>query len=149
MKFALSLGCGAFLVIFSRGLIQALAVMAMAPLLLQPMNSLLGSSSTDRRLLFLRAVLGYTGIGFNFAALERIPLGDAAAINFMSPAFSILLAWAWLGERIGVLEGSAAASSCLGIVLVARPPSLFGDSISRPDPMGVILALCAAVGAGT
>ena len=148
LKVALARGIGAFQVVAIRGSIQALTVMVMLVPLAKPQHSLLARTWPERRLLLLRALLGYTGIGFGFAALERLPLGDAAAIGFVSPVFSITFAWIFLGERIGLIEALAAAGSCVGIVLVAQPAALFGDAAVPPDAFGVLLALCGALGAG-
>ena len=69
-----------------------------------PVRHWLGVSWLQRKWLVMRALVGFSGIGFGFAALQRIPLGDAAALSFISPSVSVLVAWLTLGEAAGRAE---------------------------------------------
>jgi drug/metabolite transporter (DMT)-like permease len=72
-------------------------------------------------------------------ALQRMPVAETTAINFLSPMLVVLLARPVLGERIGALGWMAAVTGFVGVLLIARP----GNGL---DAEGVTFALC-AVGA--
>ena len=74
-----------------------------------------------------------------FAALTMIPLAQVVAIEFTMPIWIILLAAAFLGERITVPKVLAVALGLLGVGLIVRP------STSGLSP-GQLVALAAAVG---
>ena len=54
-------------------------------------------------------------------ALQRIPVAEATAINFLAPMLVVLAARPLLGERIGVVGWVAAIAGFGGVLLVARP----------------------------
>ena len=141
-------GIGAFEVCTVRGLIQMLgSLLVMARV--RP-RGIFGTSRRMLGLLFARAIIGFGGIGFAFASMELLPLGDASALMFISPIVSTLVAWRCLGETIGRVEVAAMAGAIVGVVLVARPPALgFDRSVhGESDPLGVVLALSSAACAG-
>ena len=109
-----------------------------------------GTDSAQRGWLLLRAVVGYGGIGFGFACFERLPLGDGSALQFVSPVVSVLVAWRFLGERLQRSQVLGIFGTAVGVVLVARPPSLGFDAAThgRADALGVALALLGALSAG-
>ena len=74
-----------------------------------------------------------------FAALAMIPLAQVVAIEFTMPIWIILLAAAFLGERITPPKVWAVALGLLGVGLIVRP------STSGLSP-GQVVALAAAVG---
>lgn len=152
LKLIVARGFGAFEVVLARGAVQAAGVLFVMAVLERrgqlPRRKWLGGSTEEVRLLTVRALVGYLGIGFSFAALERLALGDASAIGQTGPLVSIAAAWALLGETIGVTEAVAFVGSSTGVLLVSRPPALFGNGGRPPDPIGVALALCGAVSAG-
>ena len=94
-------------------------------------------------------MLGFFGIGLSFAALERLPLGDAAALGFINPILAIFIAFLTLGEQVGRLELLAVAGSSIGIVFVTRPPAIFGSAVVPPDGLGIVLQLCATFAAAS
>lgn len=73
-------------------------------------------------------------------ALQRMPVAETTAINFLAPLLVVLLAHPLLGERIGALGWFAALLGFAGILLIARPGSAL-------DAYGIAYALCGA-GAG-
>jgi drug/metabolite transporter (DMT)-like permease len=73
-------------------------------------------------------------------ALQRMPVAETTAINFLSPMLVVLLARPVLGERIGALGWVASVTGFAGVLLIAHP----GSGL---DAYGIIFALC-AVGAG-
>ena len=58
----------------------------------------------------------------------RLPLGDSTTILFSSPVLVITLSVFLLDERCGVFRFVAASSLVLGVVLIAKPPLIFGHN---------------------
>jgi drug/metabolite transporter (DMT)-like permease len=151
LKVSLAQGVGALEFVAVRGTIQLLGVLVclltLRPL---PVKHWLGVSATQRRWLLLRGFVGFLGIALSMAALERLPMGDASALNFISPIVSTLVAALTMGpnERIDCTDAALVSSSSTGILLIARPSFLFGHSTQPLDALGVVLALSAAVTAG-
>ena len=50
------------------------------------------------------------------------------SLFFLNPALVCMLAWALLGETVGALGICGVACSLFGVVLVSRPPFLFGGT---------------------
>ncbi|MBR0652451.1 DMT family transporter [Roseomonas terrae] len=59
-------------------------------------------------------------------ALVHIPLADATAVGFASPLFTIALAAIVLKEKVGWRRWLGVAIGLLGVVVLLRPPFLFG-----------------------
>jgi drug/metabolite transporter (DMT)-like permease len=74
-----------------------------------------------------------------FAALTMIPLAQVVAIEFTMPIWTVLLAFAFLGERINVWKMLAVALGLVGVGLIVRPG---GSGLN----VGQVIALAAAVG---
>jgi drug/metabolite transporter (DMT)-like permease len=84
------------------------------------------------------ACLAFVSLLMGFA-LQRIPVAEATAINFLGPMIVVLLAGRLLGERIGLVGWSAAIAGFLGVLLIVRP----GSGL---DPLGVVFVLLAVSG---
>jgi len=84
---------------------------------------------------------GATGITLMFAAVAFIPVSDATAISFLNPVFAMVLAIAFLGERVGPIRWAAAAAALVGALILLRP----GASTFQP---AALLALGAAIAMG-
>ncbi|HUH13827.1 MAG TPA: EamA family transporter [Longimicrobiales bacterium] len=65
-----------------------------------------------------------------FAALERVPVGVAAALLYTAPVFAVLLARALFGEALTAWKLGALAAAVAGVVLVS------GALGSAPSPDG-------------
>jgi drug/metabolite transporter (DMT)-like permease len=104
-----------------------------------------GMLGTRRVLLALRGLVGFVALFAEFYAIVHLPLADATVILFTHPAVVALLAWAVLGERIGVRGLVAVAVSLSGVAVVCRPAFLFGGGPSALDPLAVSVALGAVV----
>lgn len=98
-----------------------------------------------RRLLLLRAVLGYIALSCFFFALTRLPLADATVIQYTNPVFTAILAAVFLSESIRRRDGFLTLVSLAGVVLMTRPGFLFGGLEERLDPVAVAIALAGAV----
>ena len=69
----------------------------------------------------LCALFTYTGLLAWFHAVPRMPLGDATALNFTLPIFTILAAMVWLRESVGVRRWAATAIGFAGVLVILRP----------------------------
>lgn len=99
-------------------------------------------------LLAVRGTLGFSALFCTFTALARLPLADHAVITMTQPVWTAALAALFLRERAGARVWGASGLALAGVVLVARPSFLFGDGGAALDPVGVLLALAAAVFSG-
>jgi len=74
----------------------------------------------------LQVLRGVTLVGsaaFFIAGLGRLPLAEAAAISFISPAFITALSIPFLGEVVGIRRWAAVLMGLLGVLIVIRPGS--------------------------
>ncbi|KAF8546389.1 hypothetical protein OG21DRAFT_1427151, partial [Imleria badia] len=90
-------------------------------------NPFLGPKGV-RRLLFARAVSGFFGIFGIYYAPNYLSLADATVITFLGPFAIALTGHLLLGETYTKKEAIAGACGLIGVVLIARPPFLFGDT---------------------
>lgn len=88
-------------------------------------------------LVILRALILTLSSIFMGLALQRMPLAETVAINFLAPTLVALLAGYTLSERIDALNWAAIITGFIGVLLIARP----GGGL---DALGVMFALCAA-----
>jgi drug/metabolite transporter (DMT)-like permease len=56
-------------------------------------------------------------------ALQRMPLAETTAINFLAPMLVVLAAGPVLGEKVGRVGWAAALFGFLGVMLIVRPGS--------------------------
>src|SRR5690242_13765871 len=92
----------------------------------------------ERKRLFLRGVLGFSGLGFYYLSLARLRLAEATTLQNTVPVVTALLAWWMLGERVGWAGAFALVCGLGGVALVARPAG-------TGDAAGIACALAAAV----
>lgn len=98
-----------------------------------------------RGLLVLRGFAGFFGVWGMYSALQYLDLTDATVITFLSPITTAIGGAIFLGERLVVMEYLAAVASLVGVVLIARPPFLFGpEHPSSAGSTSAIVALAAA-----
>ncbi|GGY84638.1 hypothetical protein GCM10011613_32030 [Cellvibrio zantedeschiae] len=72
-------------------------------------------------------------------ALQRMPLAETTAINFLAPMLVVLLASPLLGETIGPMGWVAAVGGFLGVLLIVRP----GSGLDTAGILFSLLAVCA------
>ena len=78
------------------------------------------------------AVLFITGLG-------RLPVAEATAISFISPAFITALSIPFLGEKVGLRRWLAVAAGLAGVLVVIRPdPAALDSGAAFP----LLSALC-------
>lgn len=88
----------------------------------------------------LRNIVHYAAQYGWLAALTMIPLAQVVAIEFTMPIWTVLLAAAFLGERISAAKTIAVALGLVGVTLIVRPGGAGGV-----EP-GQFVALAAALG---
>ncbi|KAF8225183.1 hypothetical protein L208DRAFT_1368476 [Tricholoma matsutake] len=90
-----------------------------------------------RMLLALRGVSGFVGVLGLYFSLNYLSLSDASVLTFLVPLGTGFSASRFLGERFTKMEVFA-IFSLLGVVLIAHPPFLFGDSETASGPLLLI-----------
>jgi drug/metabolite transporter (DMT)-like permease len=99
-----------------------------------------------------RGMLSVGGMYSNFAALTRLPLADATAIQFASPLITVGLAALILKERVRIYRWSAVFVGFIGVLIMLLPhldPAHY-TSMASAAAVGAMLAVLAAfINAGT
>ncbi|EAU83503.2 integral membrane protein DUF6 [Coprinopsis cinerea okayama7 len=90
-------------------------------------NPVLGPPGV-RWLLFCRGIGGSIGLYGIYYSLQYLSLSDATVLTFLSPMCTAIAGAMFLGEHLRVSQLVAGVFSLGGVVLIARPPWLFGDS---------------------
>ncbi|XP_064098540.1 solute carrier family 35 member G1 [Macrobrachium rosenbergii] len=80
-----------------------------------------------RLMLMLRGLVGATSLMLQFYAFRHMPLADASVIVFSVPVFVAVFAKVFLGEPCGLFHGVVILLTVAGVVLIARPPFIFGS----------------------
>ncbi|KAM4702848.1 solute carrier family 35 member G1 [Rhinophrynus dorsalis] len=108
----------------------------------------------DQRIfLFLRGFLGSSAMILIYYAVQSMPLADATVISFSSPAFTCIFACIFLKEKCTIWDIVFMCFTITGVVLIARPPFLFGSYHESIDDnytdhlKGTLAAVASAVGA--
>ncbi|KAG9125223.1 hypothetical protein FRC07_008519 [Ceratobasidium sp. 392] len=87
-------------------------------------NPILGPKEV-RGWLATRGVVGFFGIFGLYYSLQYMSLSDATVLTFLAPSITALLGYLLLHESISRGQVVAGLTSLLGVVLIARPASLF------------------------
>lgn len=103
----------------------------------------------SRRGIWARSLLGTVAMGCTFYALAdpALSLGDTVALMNLTPILIAFLSPWLLGERGGRRLWFALPLSFAGVVLVLRPPVLFGDGGSAEAMLPAGVTLCGALSA--
>lgn len=91
-----------------------------------------------RALLLLRSSVGFGGLFSIYYSLQYLPLSDATVLTFLTPCFTLVLGYFFLGESFTRREALAGLVALVGVVFIARPLAFFGpgdDSTTSPDAM--------------
>ena len=90
-------------------------------------------------------------IGFillcSYQSLHFLPLGDAMAILFSSPIFTVILECIIFKKRMGIFKSFFTLTLLFGVVLVAKPVLIFGDTKTVTLPNDYYIGLLFAIGA--
>lgn len=88
--------------------------------------------------------LGMLGSALFFImAMQHLPLAEAAAISFVSPAFVTVLSILLLGETVGIRRWAALLVGLAGVTIVIRPGA---DGFQPAVLLPVLTAFCWALG---
>ncbi|KAF8723817.1 hypothetical protein AX14_009144 [Amanita brunnescens Koide BX004] len=79
-----------------------------------------------RLLLMSRGFFGFIGVFGIYYTLQYLSLSDSIVLTFLSPLCTAIGGSFLLGERFSKREALASIVSLLGVVLIARPPFMFG-----------------------
>ncbi|KAF8267003.1 drug/metabolite transporter [Lactarius quietus] len=108
-----------------------------------------------RTLLMFRGLTGFLGVSGVYFSLQYLSLSDATALSFLSPILTGFSGAVFLKETLSLREVLAGLCSFVGVILIARPQSLFGSlqMFSAPSEvtptqrkLSVIAALIGVVG---
>ncbi|ORY10893.1 hypothetical protein BCR34DRAFT_625078 [Clohesyomyces aquaticus] len=83
-----------------------------------------------RPLLIARGLSGFFGVFGMYYSLQYLPLADATVITFLAPSLSCWACSYLINEPFTRMEQIAAYVSLFGVVLIARPTSLFSFASS-------------------
>ncbi|KAI1130185.1 DUF6-domain-containing protein [Nemania abortiva] len=78
--------------------------------------------------LILRGSFGFVGLFGLYYSLSYLEISDATAISFLVPTWTAILCYVWLGEPYRIQEALSGLISLAGVLLIARPAFLFGNS---------------------
>jgi len=112
-------------------------------------NPFLGPKGV-RTLLFLRGIAGFLAIWGVLSSLQHLSLSDTTVLTYITPILTGFAGAVFLREPFSFREILAGLCSFLGVVLIARPPFLFGglQGISGPSeatPTQRMLSVTAAL----
>ena len=74
-----------------------------------------------RKLLFLRALGGFVGVGGQYWSLLYLNVSDTVCITFLAPTITSLMAYFFLNERFTSVEAIGGLFALFGVVLIAKP----------------------------
>ncbi|KAF2266668.1 hypothetical protein CC78DRAFT_491552 [Lojkania enalia] len=87
-----------------------------------------------RPLLVARGLTGFFGVFGMYYSLLYLPLADATVITFLAPSISCWACSYLIKEPFTRMEQIAAYISLFGVVLIARPVSLFSSLTHSSEP---------------
>ena len=74
----------------------------------------------------LQAVIASVLILCYYEAMMRLELGDFGAISFSSPVFTMILSVFIIKDKCGIYRVLVSIILMFGVVVISRPPALFG-----------------------
>lgn len=90
---------------------------------------------------FFRAAALFAATTSFYTAITRMPLGDAASIQFLAPVLVTAFSGLFLGEKVGPRRWAAVVCAFVGVLIVARPGSgIFGWWALLPLATAFLLA---------
>ncbi|XP_066255664.1 solute carrier family 35 member G1 [Euwallacea similis] len=102
----------------------------------------------DKRImLILRSFTGSTALMLSFYAFRHMPLSDASVIVFSVPVFTAIFARMFLKEPCGWFNIVSVIVTLVGVILITRPPVIFGNTIDSLGENGQAPEMWGAVAA--
>ena len=92
-----------------------------------------------------RAMMGLTGMVFNFGGMIYLPMAEATTINLSVPIFAVIFAAVFLHEPTGRARWSAVVAGFIGVLIVLNPTSMLAGGFSGDHGMGTLIALGGAI----
>ena len=97
---------------------------------------------------YLQGLINASIIFTCYLAFLNMPIGDALAIVFSSPVFTLISTFMILGHRHSLWKVIFALVVIIGVVLIVQPPFLFGSNSENTNDgarlLGVIMAVTTA-----
>ncbi|KAK7980873.1 FAD/NAD(P)-binding domain-containing protein [Apiospora arundinis] len=97
-----------------------------------------------RGLLVLRSVAGFFGLYGLWFSMKYLPLAEAVVISFLAPTLAGYLCHVFLHDRFTRREQLASLLALAGVVLIARPLSLFAAA-EDPSATGAAASVAATI----
>ncbi|GLC34177.1 hypothetical protein PLESTM_000166500 [Pleodorina starrii] len=89
------------------------------------------------RFLISRGLFGAAAMTTYYFSIRMLPLADAVTLFFLNPAITAVVAWAILKEPLGLRGVCGVLVSVCGLILLTRPPFLFGHTGSGSSAGGL------------
>ncbi len=105
----------------------------------------MGVAMVHTRQLRMQLVRGVLLIGSSLSfmmALRYLPLAEATALNYLTPTLVIVMAIAFLGERLTRARGAFVLAGLAGMLMIVQPGAEIFDAASL---FGILSAGCYAV----
>lgn len=99
----------------------------------------------QRLMLLVRSFAGATSLSLTFYAIRHMPLADASVIVFSVPVVVAIFAKIFLKEPCGLFHYFTLFLTMLGVLMVTRPPFLFGQSTTQYSFLGPLAALLSTI----
>eukprot|EP00927_Polykrikos_kofoidii_P024223 TRINITY_DN22072_c0_g1_i1.p1 TRINITY_DN22072_c0_g1~~TRINITY_DN22072_c0_g1_i1.p1 ORF type:complete len:347 (-),score=28.33 TRINITY_DN22072_c0_g1_i1:211-1251(-) len=105
-----------------------------------------------------RGTIGALANWTMFFGVTHMSIGDANAILFSAPIFTVVLGWLLSGEQFRIFESTSVLLGVVGVTLISRPPFLFGNAEGTVVPVAgdgvprwvpVVLCMLGAVSNGS
>ncbi|KAG1748144.1 drug/metabolite transporter superfamily [Suillus lakei] len=104
-----------------------------------------------RTLLVVRGISGFFGMCGVYWSLQYLTVADATVLLFLTPLMTAVAGSIFLKESYSINQAVAGICSLLGVILISRPPFLFGPNPVIPNgrhlPEGTPAERLGAVGA--
>lgn len=101
---------------------------------------------TDRFVIHARrAMMGLTGMVFNFGGMIYLPMAEATTINLSVPIFAVIFAAVFLREPTGKARWSAVVAGFIGVLIVLNPTSMLTGGFHGDHGIGTLIALGGAI----
>jgi drug/metabolite transporter (DMT)-like permease len=151
LGFALMAACVKKVSLLGIPVLEIVAARALVSLFLSYLDvkrkgiALLGN---NRRLLLLRGVVGALALVCVYYSVTHMPLAEATVLQYLHPIFTAVLAIFFLKEKLHLSLMLSIAFSFVGLLLVARPDWIFGETGADIEAFALTAAVLGAFGSG-